>query len=95
MIRMMPMMTGSSLTFLLNKEWFYKHDLQSPSAIQWMFQVFFFLEDSLGLHRIELIVVGSSDATSFRKDLRKIIKSMFYLFINHIRSVPEYYQGCL
>lgn len=59
------------------------------------FKFFFFLEDSLGLHRIELIVVGSSDATSFRKHLRKSIKSMFYLFINHIRSVPEYYQGCL
>lgn len=76
-------MTGSSVTFPLNKEWFYKCDLQSPNAIQWIFQVYF-SEDSLGLYRIELIVVASSDATSFRKPLRKSIKSMFYLVTNHI-----------
>lgn len=73
----------------LKQEWFYKPDLQAPRAICCMFQVFF-KEDSLGLYGIELIVVGSADATPFREHLRSSIKSMFYLFINHIHSVPEY-----
>lgn len=89
MVRMMPKMTGSSVTFPLNRSGFTSLIFKPHVLSAACFKVFF-KEDSLGLYGIELIVVGSADATPFREHLRRSIKSMFYLFINHIHSVPEY-----
>lgn len=98
MIRIMPTMTGSSVIFLLNKEWFYKHDLQSPNAIQWIFQVYF-SEESLGLYRIELIVVASSDASSFRKRLRKSINQCsicsLITYVQYLNTIKVAFRSCV